>query len=380
MKWAKVLLGIALLAALASCALVVARSAGTTQGASVPFRNLYDTPEDTGERVRWTYFFRRAWVQLTRDLSKTAVPPTIPLDFADMEGQEFAAAWLGHASLLVRVSGLWVLIDPIFSGTAGPVQGFGPQRLTPLPFPVDALPRIDVVLISHDHYDHLDLETMRRLAGQPGGAPRIFAGTGLSTWFKTHIGVPAREFGWWESATVDETVFLFVPAQHSSGRDAFHKNTSLWGGWVIRRGDRQFYFPGDTAFVAELFADIRKRVGPIDVVAMPIGAYEPRQLMRFEHLDPGDALHAHNVLEATNSFGVHWGTFQLGDEEPFQAALDLAAAMKTREPVRGFGLMPIGGTVSIDGHAGAHLCQADRFQPSAAHHERPAAERATTGC
>ena len=342
------IIGALVILALGACAVIAARTYGTTAVQAEPFRNRYVIPEDIGERVRWTYFFRRAWVQITRDLSRTDVPPTIPLDFAEMQKKEFAVAWLGHASLLLRVGDRWVLIDPVFSNTSGPVQGLGPARLTPVPFTIESLPHIDVVLISHDHYDHLDLTTVKNLAKQPGGAPAFFVGLGLSEWFYRNTGTPAREFAWWDATTLGETDFRFVPAQHNSGRTAFHKNTTLWGGWIIRHADKQFYFPGDTAFVAQLFEDIVKRVGPIDVAALPIGSYHPRELMRFEHLDPDDALHAHDLLRSKNSFGVHWGTFQLGDEEPFQPAVDLSAAIKQRQHDRDFGLMPVGGFMTID--------------------------------
>lgn len=139
--------------------------------------------------------------------------------------------------------------------------------------------------------------------------------------------------------------FRFVPAQHNSGRGLRNRNTTLWGGWVVEHAvegaTRRFYFAGDTAYVQALFRDIRARIGPIDLAALPIGAYQPRRLMRFEHTDPDDAVRAHQDLGATRSFGVHWGTFQLGDEEPFQPARDLDAAVR-RRGVDGFGLVPIG--------------------------------------
>lgn len=367
-----VLLG--LLTVLGSCALMVARersSTATTATAAAtadsgPFKNPYVIPEDRGERVRGTYFFRRAWVQLTRDLATTEVPPVIPLDLAAMQQQSFAVAWLGHASLLVRAGPLWILVDPVLSGTAGPVPGFGPARLPALPLTPEQLPHIDVVLVSHDHYDHLDLSTVQKVATQAGGAPRFFVGRGLSEWFRWNAGAPAREFDWWDEARVGDTAFRFVPAQHNSGRTPFHKNTTLWGGWVIGHAGKQFYFPGDTAFVSALFDDIQRRTGHIDLAALPIGAYEPRALMRFEHLNPDDALYAHQSLHARRSFGVHWGTFQLGDEEPFQAATDLARAMAA-SPAADIGLMPIGGFVSVECCDAGDWRRPDALQPVYAH-------------
>jgi N-acyl-phosphatidylethanolamine-hydrolysing phospholipase D len=345
---------LSVIVAVAACtSAIVARG---TAAASEPFRNPYFVPEDKGERVPGTYFLRRAWVQITRDLDTTDVPPTESLDVAAMAGRRFAVSWLGHASMLVRAGGLWILIDPVLSDTAGPVPGFGPARLAPLPIAPSALPHIDVVLVSHDHYDHLDRATVRRLARQSGGAPRFLVGKGLGGWFSDEVGAKAEEFVWWQARTIGDITLTFVPAQHGSGRTPWHRNDTLWGGWVITDGERRFYFPGDTAYVAELFRDIRRRLGPVHLAAMPIGAYRPRALMRHEHLDPDDAVQAHADVEASRSFGVHWGTFQLGDEEPFEAATDLAAAVRSHG-VTGFGLAPIGATIVVheDDAAGANL-------------------------
>lgn len=335
---------LSVLGAVAACTTaLISREPASASG---PFKNPYVVPEDTGARVPGTYFLRRAWVQITRDLDSTEVPPTVLLDIEAMSVQRFAVSWLGHASMLVRASGLWILIDPVLSETAGPVTGFGPARLAPLPIAPTALPHIDVVLVSHDHYDHLDKATVRRLARQPGGAPRFLVGKGLGEWFVDEVGVEAEEFVWWQSRAIGDVTLTFVPAQHGSGRNPWHRNDTLWGGWVIGDGGDRFYFPGDTAYVADLFRDIRRRIGPVHLAAMPIGAYRPRALMRYEHMDPDDAVQAHADVDASRSFGVHWGTFQLGDEEPFEAATDLAAAVRSRG-AGGFGLVAIGAAIGV---------------------------------
>jgi N-acyl-phosphatidylethanolamine-hydrolysing phospholipase D len=332
---------------------------GATQAPSQQrFTNAYRVPEDTGERVPGTYFLRRAWVQITRDLSNTEVPPTVPLDLQAMAERPFAVSWLGHSAMLMRVGGLWVLLDPMLTGTAGPLAGLGPARLTALPLALEGLPRIDVVLTSHDHYDHLDLPTVRHLARQRGGPPHFLVGQGLAPWFKDNAQVDAQGFDWWQSASFGGVAFRFVPAQHNSGRGLRNRNTTLWGGWVVEHpvaGEmRRFYFAGDTAYVEPLFRDIRARIGAIDLAALPIGAYLPRALMRHEHTDPDDAVRAHWALGASRSFGVHWGTFQLGDEEPYQAARDLDTAVR-RRGVSNFGLLAIGAVLDIHPVPGAGL-------------------------
>jgi L-ascorbate metabolism protein UlaG (beta-lactamase superfamily) len=166
------------------------------------------------------------------------------------------------------------------------------------------------------------------------------------------VGVPVQEFDWWQGRPFGELQLHFVPAQHNAGRALDDRNRRLWGGWVVEYGARRFYFAGDTAYVQQLFTDIRARFGPIDMAALPIGAYLPRALMRHEHLDPADAVQAFADLGARQAFGVHWGTFQLGDEEPYQAACDLAAALAD-SGLRGFGLLPIGAFADIGDDAAA---------------------------
>jgi L-ascorbate metabolism protein UlaG (beta-lactamase superfamily) len=288
---------------------------------------------------------RRAWVQLTRDEAATALPPVAPVDLAELERRSFAVAWLGHSTQLVRVGGQWVMIDPALAKYVGPLDGFGPKRLTPLPLAIEALPRVDVVLISHDHFDHLDLRSVRLLARQHGGPPRFLVGRGLGAWFADHVGLEAEEFDWWQSRALGEVAFTFLPAQHSSGRSLSGRNRTLWGGWLIAHRDRRFYYAGDTAFVERLFLDIRERAGPVDLAALPIGAYQPRKWMRREHVDPAEAVRAQQLLGAAKAFGVHWATFQLGDEEPIQPAKDLVANLGSGGP--DFRILPIGGVVDV---------------------------------
>jgi L-ascorbate metabolism protein UlaG (beta-lactamase superfamily) len=310
------------------------------------YANAYPAPEDTGQRAPARYFLRRAWVQITRDVAQTRLPETVELDLRELEQRPFAVAWLGHSTTLVRAGSRWILMDPALFTYVGPVRGFGPKRLTPLPLLPEALPRIDAVLISHDHFDHLDLASVRHLAAQAGGPPRFLVGRGLGRWFVENVGVEAEELDWWDCRPLGDVDLTFVPAQHSSGRTPWGKNEARWGGWVVGLGARRFYFPGDTSYVAQLFRDVRSRVGEIQLAALPIGAYTPREWMRFEHLDPEEAVLAHLDLGAVRSIGVHWATYQLGDEEPYQPALDLAQAVQARA-VHGFEVVPIGRVVDV---------------------------------
>lgn len=308
--------------------------------------NAYPAVGDGADRAPFTYFFRRAWVQLTRDEAATELPPVVPLDIADLARRSMAVAWIGHSTQLVRAGEQWIMIDPALAKYIGPLDGFGPKRLTPLPFDLKDLPRIDVVLISHDHFDHLDLRSVRLLAQQSGGPPRFLVGRGLGAWFERRLGLRAEEFDWWQTHAFGEVDITFLPAQHSSGRTFTDRNRTLWGGWLIEHRDRRFYYAGDTAFVEKLFLEIRARTGPIDLAALPIGAYQPRRWMRREHTDPAEAIRAQRLLGAPRAFGVHWATFQLGDEEPIQPAKDLAATLSVDRP--DFRILPIGGVLEID--------------------------------
>ncbi len=315
--------------------------------AAVPsrFANAYPAVGDGADRAPFTYFFRRAWVQVTRDAAATELPPVVSIDFDGLARRPFAVAWLGHSTQLVRAGGTWILIDPTLAGYVGPVDGFGPKRLTPLPYASGELPRIDVVLISHDHFDHLDLRSVRLLARQHGGPPRFFVGRGLGAWFADNLGLRAEEFDWWQTRTLGDLAFTFLPAQHSSWRSLVGRNRTLWGGWMIAHRERRFYYAGDTGFVARLFLDIRERAGPVDLAALPIGAYQPRKWMRREHVNPAEAVRAQQLLGAAKAFGVHWATFQLGDEEPIQPAKDLVAHLGPDGP--DFRILPIGGVVDV---------------------------------
>jgi L-ascorbate metabolism protein UlaG (beta-lactamase superfamily) len=187
--------------------------------------------------------------------------------------------------------------------------------------------RIDVVLISHNHYDHLDVITVRNLARQEGGSPRFLVPLGLDRWFREQTITNVQALDWWDSVEVGGARFHFVPAHHWSGRGLFDRNRTLWGGWVMLHPSLRFYFAGDTGWSQD-FEAIARRFAPFDFAALPVGAYEPRWFMAAQHTNPLEAVRIHKAIGSPLSLGIHWGTFQLTDE-PYEAPIeDLKAALR----------------------------------------------------
>ena len=187
----------------------------------------------------------------------------------------------------------------------------GPRRLTPPGLRFEDLPPIDVVVISHDHYDHLDRETVKRLAATH--RPRFLVPLGLKAWF-AEIGITdVDELDWWDESRVRGLTFVCVPAQHFSGRTPWDRNRRLWSGWVVLGRERRLYFAGDTAHWAGL-KEIGTRLGPFDLAAIPIGAYLPPVIMKASHTTPEEALAAFADVRGRIFVPIHWGTFDLADE------------------------------------------------------------------
>ncbi|MEP6906007.1 MAG: MBL fold metallo-hydrolase [Gemmatimonadales bacterium] len=236
----------------------------------------------------------------------------------DSPADGFSVTWIGHSTFLIRGAGMTVLTDPIWSERASPVQFGGPRRHVAPGVPFDELPPIDAVFISHDHYDHLDDNTARRLIARFPLA-RWIAPLGVGSFLRKRGAADVTELDWWQGAGLGSISALCTPAQHFSGRYPWNRNATLWCGWVIGLGSRRVFFAGDTALHPD-FPDIASRSGPLDVAILPIGAYEPRWFMQAVHMNPEDAVAAYSGIAGVSGnedcifIPSHWGTFRLTDE------------------------------------------------------------------
>lgn len=229
-----------------------------------------------------------------------------------------AVTWLGHATVLVQMDGVTFITDPIFSERASPVSFAGPKRYRSSPCTISDLPSdLDAVVISHNHYDHLDVSSVESLNNRYGSKLKWFVPLGLTSWFQS-LGVEnVSQMSWWEEDTLHENkssvTFAFTPTQHWGKRGLSDENESLWGGWAVIGPKHRFYFPGDTGY-CPAFKEVGQVYGPFDAAAIPIGAYEPRHFMRPQHVNPGDAVKLHSDVKSKFSVGIHWGTFKLANE------------------------------------------------------------------
>ena len=252
------------------------------------------------------------WSWSREEPKKEFIKTNENINLNSLKDREHYALWIGHSTFLINNGDLTILTDPIFSERASPLNFAGPKRLIKPVIKIKDLPEVDVITISHNHYDHLDINSLRKIQKKfpnvkilvPKGDLKLLRNYNLNNGF---------EFLWWEEITFDNTKFIFTPAQHWSARGLRDRNKSLWGSWFIKNEDKNIFHAGDTGY-SDDFMEIRNRLGAVDFAMIPIGAYDPQWFMSYSHVNPEEALNIAKDLDAKKSIGMHWGTFILTDE------------------------------------------------------------------
>lgn len=258
---------------------------------------------------------------------KSVPPPRQPRLPQGIPARHLAVTFIGHSTFLLQLPGLNILTDPVFATHAGPFGLLGPKRVRPAALRLGELPRIDVVLLSHNHYDHLDLAALRWLARHH--RPAIVTTLGNRAWLEQRNVGRLTELDWWQSHhPAADLEVLCTPAQHFAARTPWDRCRTLWGGFMLRSAAGLVFFAGDSGWGPH-FAEIQQRLGSPRLALLPIGAYEPRWFMEAVHVTPHQAVQAHRALGAHQSIGMHFGTFNLTDEgidDPLRALADARAA------------------------------------------------------
>lgn len=290
-----------------------------------PKTNKFFNPEKRnnkgfGDLLKWlTSREKSSWPNWVENEAK-------PKPAHDLNDHQMAITFINHASFLIQYKGINILTDPVYSERTSPVSFAGPKRVRAVGLPFEKLPPIDLVAISHNHYDHMDLETLKKLEEKfhplfliPLGDAKLLKDEGIQN---------IIEQDWWDKYIFKKNFKVtFTPAQHFSGRGLFDRNKSLWGGYIFEYNGHRTFFAGDTGYAGH-FKQIKQRFGQIDLSFLPIGAYRPEWFMQTVHVNPEQAVMAHQDLGSKKSIAMHFGTFQLSDEGIDEPVVDLHKALK----------------------------------------------------
>ena len=318
----------------------------TAQG----FRNPPGSPARTASVGDMASFF---WRRLSASRRMPEVPQGHALGeaaaragFEALEGAD-SITWLGHASFLIRLAGKTIITDPYLTDYASPVVGNGPRRFVPAAIAIERLPPIDALVLSHNHYDHLDLRSVERLAGKDRMV--VIVPLGLGSYFRERNYGDVREVDWHDRVDLGGITVTALPAIHFSRRTLFDRNKTLWMSVLIESDKSRVYFSGDTAY-GPVFKEIGARYGPIDYGLLGIGAYLPRKIMHASHATPEEAVMLGRDIEAKTLVGMHWGTVVMTDEPAFEPPVRFEAAARTAgyAPAQTW-LMKIGETRPLGG-------------------------------
>ena len=292
----------------------------------IPFISAGEYKNTNGIAIDKPFSDLLKWQRNKDDPVTTSIEVSNAWKKIDLDNDNNYSIWIGHSTFLIKKDDLTILTDPIFSERASPFKRFGPKRLIPPALNINELPKIDVVTVSHNHYDHLDIRSLKILHELnpdiifliPKGDKNIFDKRNIKNVF---------EFEWWQNFMIQNVEFTFTPVQHWSARGLFDKNDSLWGGWYIKNKDYSIYHAGDTGYSND-FITTKEKLGSPKYSFIPIGAYEPEWFMAASHVNPEDAIKIMLDLESEYSFGMHWGTFTLTDEDTIEPKIRLNEALK----------------------------------------------------
>ncbi|SMO81949.1 MBL fold metallo-hydrolase [Fodinibius sediminis] len=291
-----------------------------------------------GDVLKWWFSGndKGSWFRLYReDLPDPRKPQP------SVDSRELQVTFVNHATFLLQFDGLNILTDPIWNHRASPYQWIGPKRMRPPGLEFNDLPPIDTVLISHNHYDHLDLQTVKNL--QQAHDPTFVVPLGVEQFLHEHNIDKTVHLDWWNRHRFSKKLTLTaVPARHFSGRGLFDRNKTLWCGYVLHTALGNIYFAGDTGY-GEFFHEIGQRFGPMHTSFIPIGAYKPRWFMESIHLSPREAVQAHREVQSRQSFAMHFGTFPLADDGMYEATNELRTALADEPLLRDQFLIPVEG-------------------------------------
>jgi len=292
------------------------------------FQNLYRPSErGFGDFLRWRFGLGPKETspippEEVSNYKPESVQPTTSL-IKQPDSNQVQITWIGHSTFLIQAEGVNLLTDPIWSDSCGPNSFLKVSRVVPPGVPFDGLPPIHAVLISHNHYDHLDAPTVKRL----GNGPTYFVPLGIAKWFEKRKIKNVVELDWWQTFPFHGLKVHSVPIQHFSNRTLFDRNETLWSGWIVETKSAKIFFAGDTGY-SPVFKEIGDRFGPIQISIIPIGAYRPRWFMSPVHVDPPEAI---KILKDTHSqvaIAGHWGTFKLSDEPLGEPPVYLRKALR----------------------------------------------------
>ncbi|MCG6201044.1 MBL fold metallo-hydrolase [Psychromonas antarctica] len=351
LAWYYKLITLAALLTVTAMFLPACSSSYTEKGGSRPkhhedngFRNLYIDKKDSSffgfQKMR--YFGEDKWAEYD---GQGHLVETTEADIQQLnkpsDSPQFT--WIGHSTVLVQYQGINILTDPIFGQRASPIAFAGPKRVTQPAISLTQLPKIDFVLISHNHYDHLDKYTVQKI----GNTATWLVPLGYKGWFK-NLGVTnVEEFDWWDEKKISAAHVTATPSQHWTARGLNDRYQQLWAAWSVQIGDFKFWFAGDTGYNDKQFKEIGERLGPFDLAIIPIGGYAPRWFMKDMHINPAEALKIHHDVQAKLSLGVHWGTFPLTAEpidEPVEKLQEATASLYESA----FITTPLGKTLSFE--------------------------------